>query len=94
MSTCKGTFYGGRLYRFGFLDTLLNREIIKADKDIASFAATYPNTLDEIELELSFEHMKLIYIREIKLHRLNFSLRLSAIWFAVGLCAFAYLKAY
>ncbi|GIA88561.1 hypothetical protein VCSRO41_1040 [Vibrio cholerae] len=93
-STCKGTFYGGRLYRFGFLDTLLNREIIKADKDIASFAATYPNTLDEIELELSFEHMKLIYIREIKLHRLNFSLRLSAIWFAVGLCAFAYLKAY
>lgn len=92
-SNCKGTFYGGKLYRFGVVDTLLNREKIKADKDIASFAATYPDTSDGIELELSFEHMKLIYIREIKLHRLNFSLRLSAIWFAVGLCAFAYLKA-
>ncbi|EHK9576328.1 MULTISPECIES: hypothetical protein [Vibrio] len=91
-SACKGTFYSGGLYRFGFLDSLLNREFIKADKDIASFAATYPDTPDDIELELSFEHMKLIYIREIKLHRLNFSLRLSAIWFAVGLCAFIYLK--
>ncbi|MEZ8141908.1 hypothetical protein [Enterovibrio sp. FF113] len=60
-------------------------------KDIANVAATYPDTADGIELELSFEHMKLIYIRDIKLHRLNFSLAVSAIWFAVGLCAFIYL---
>ncbi|EKA7371671.1 hypothetical protein OL330_000860 [Vibrio parahaemolyticus] len=92
-STCKGAFYGARLYRFGFLDSLLNREVIKADKDIASFAETYPDTPDGIELELSFEHMKLIYIREIKMHRLDFSLKIAALWFILGICAFLYLKA-
>ncbi|EMI4223263.1 hypothetical protein V6439_002377 [Vibrio parahaemolyticus] len=92
-STCHGAFYGGGLYRFGFLDSLLNREMIKASKDIASFSATYPDTPDEIELELSFEHMKLIYIREIKMHRLDFSLKITGLWFILGICAFLYLKA-
>ncbi|WP_419239315.1 hypothetical protein [Photobacterium leiognathi] len=91
-SACEGTFYRGGLYSFKCLDSLLNRDVIKANIDMTSFAATYPDTPDDIELELSFEHMKLIYIREIKLHRLNFSLWLSAIWFVAGLCAFFYLK--
>ncbi|WP_394230551.1 hypothetical protein [Shewanella colwelliana] len=91
-NTCKGSFYSGGLYRFGFLDSLLNREIIKADKDVANFALSYPDSTDKIELELSFEHMKLIYIREIKLHRLNFSLKVSALWLAFAVCVFLYLK--
>ena len=91
-SSCKGSFYSGGLYSFGFLDSLLNRDLVKASKDVANFAQSYPDTPDEIELELSFEHMKLIYIREIKLHRLNFALKVSAIWFAFGMCAFLYLK--
>lgn len=93
-NTCKGSFYSGGLYRFGFLDSLLNREVIKADKDVANFSLSYPNSPDEIELELSFEHMKLIYIREIKLHRLNFSLKVSAFWFVFGVGAFIYLKSF
>lgn len=89
---CKGSFYNGGLYCFGFLDSFLNREIVKADKDVANFALSYPDSSENIELELSFEHMKLIYIREIKLHRLNFSLRVSALWFVFGICFFIYLK--
>lgn len=91
-STCKGSFYSGGLYSFGFLDSLLNRDLVKANKDVANFSQSYPDSPDDIELELSFEHMKLIYIREIKLHRLNFALKVSAIWFAFGMCAFLYLK--
>ncbi|MEZ9873423.1 hypothetical protein AB4501_07455 [Vibrio sp. 10N.222.55.E8] len=91
-STCKGSFYSGGLYRFGFLDSLLNRGVIKANKDVANFAQSYPDTPDEIELELSFEHMKLIYIREIKLHRLKFAMNISAVCFMLWTCAFLYIK--
>lgn len=90
--TCKGAFYGAKLYDFSFLDSFLNRKLVKGNKDIANFALAYPDSVDEIEQELSFEHMKLIYIREIKLHRLDFSLKLSAVWLAVGGCAFICLK--
>lgn len=89
---CKGAFYGGGLYHFSFVDSLLNREIIKANKDVTSFTMSYPESSDAIDLELSFEHMKLIYIREIKLHRLNYALIIAAFWFVFGICAFIYLK--
>lgn len=90
--TCKGAFYGTKLYDFGFWDSFLNRKVVKAKKDITNFASAYPSSEQDIELELSFEHMKLIYIREIKLHRLQFALRLSATWFVIGMCAFIYFK--
>lgn len=90
---CKGSFYSGGLYTFAILDFFLNRSIIKANKDITNFALTYPCSVEKIEQELSFEHMKLVYIREIKLHRLNFSLKISMLWFAFGFCAFLYLNA-
>ncbi|MBI6550760.1 hypothetical protein [Xenorhabdus lircayensis] len=91
-NTCKGSFYGVGLYRFGILDSLLNRSIIKANKDISNFVLAYPSSNDEIEQELSFEHMKLIYIRDIKLHRLNFSLKISVLWLIFGLGLFLYIK--
>lgn len=89
---CKGTFYGAKLYKLCFLDSFFNRNVVKANKDIISFTSIYPSLEDDIELELSFEHMKLIYIREIKLYRLKFALRLSVIWFVLGVCAFIYCK--
>ncbi|HGM9887119.1 TPA: hypothetical protein ACKRET_001087 [Proteus mirabilis] len=91
-NTCEGAFYGPQLYDFSFLDSFLNRDLIKANKDITNFASVYPTTTGNIELELSFEHMKLIYIREIKLHRLRFALKLSTFWFLLGACIFIYLK--
>lgn len=84
-SGCKGAFYGGGLYEFGWLDVVLNRSIVKAGKDVASFSRDYPVTENEIESELSFEHMKLIYIREIKLHRFKCSMRIATMWLLLGL---------
>ena len=79
-----GSFYAGGLYKIGLLDVFLNREVIKASKDPASFLATVPNDAAAIENELAFEHMKLVYIREMKLNRLSWGLRFAFIWFVLG----------
>ena len=88
-----GSFYGGGLYRFSFIDSLFNRDIIKAEKDSGSFYDLLPDSEREIENELMFEHMKIIYIREIKLHRLKYAYRFSIAWFLVGLTAYLLSKA-
>lgn len=88
----KGVYYGGGLFEFGFLDVFLNRSIIKANKDVANFSLNYPCNEEEIVLELSFEHMKLIYIREIKLHRFKHSMTIATTWLLLGLGIYFYSK--
>ncbi len=88
----KGSFYGGGLYSFSFIDTFLNREIIKAKKDVASFSKDYPDTKDGFIEELTFEHIKLIYIREIKLFRLSIAIKAAQLWFLVGLAIYVLSK--
>jgi len=92
-SEYKGIFYGGGLFRFGWLDVLLNRSVIKANKDVAAFSQTYPDNENEIVSELSFEHMKLIYIREIKLYRFASSLKIAFVWLVMGIAIYLYSKA-
>ena len=84
----KGSFYGGNLYNFGFLDCLLNRSIIKANKDVSTFELDIPESKNEIEIELIFEQMKLIYIRDAKLHRLKWGINFSVLWFVLGLISY------
>lgn len=87
-SNCKGTFYGGGLYTLSIVDVFLNRDIIKALQDPKSFAAKLPANDAEIEVELVFEQMKLAYIRDVKLNRLNWGLRFSLIWLVLGISIF------
>lgn len=84
----KGSFYGGGLYQFSFIDSLINRSIIKANKDVLRIESEYPDSKDAITTELSYEHMKLIYIREIKLFRLNFALKTSLLWLLTGISVY------
>lgn len=79
-----GAFYAGGLYSLGVVDVFLNRSIIKASADPRSFAARIPDNAEGIEHELVFEQMKLAYIRDVKLNRLNWGLRFSLLWFALG----------
>lgn len=83
-----GSFYSGGLYKMGLLDVFLNRDVIKASKDPASFLALVPNDAASIEKELAFEHMKLVYIREVKLIRLGWGLRFALIWLMLGIGIF------
>jgi hypothetical protein len=91
-SEYKGIFYGNGLFKFGWLDVLFNRSVIKADKDVSTFSLAYPSDEKEIISELSFEHMKLIYIREVKLHRFKYSLRFAFIWLILGMGIYLFSK--
>jgi hypothetical protein len=83
-----GSFYAGGLYEFGVLDVFLNRSVIKASTDPQNFAEKIPTTVAEIESELVFEQMKLAYIRDVKVHRLNWGLQFSSVWFGLGIGIF------
>ncbi|RIZ67614.1 MAG: hypothetical protein D0528_11275 [Methylococcales bacterium] len=93
-SHCQGVFYGGGLYQFGFLDSVLNREMVRASNDITSFLARIPDARINIQSELAFEQMKLIYIRDIKLHRLRVGITSAQIWFCIGFLSFVLSKIY
>lgn len=84
----KGSFYSGGLFEFGLLDSVLNRKIIKSSKDFQSFLNDTPNTEDEINKELAFEQVKLIYIRDIKIYRLNIAYRLASLWLTLSAISF------
>jgi hypothetical protein len=79
-----GAFYAGGLYSLKILDVFMNRKIVKSSTDPRSFAARIPNNVEGIEQELIFELMKIAYIRDIKLNRLNWGLRFSLLWFTLG----------
>ena len=87
-----GSFYGGGLFDFGWSDTLLNRSVIKANKDVVTFSQRYPNSADELISELTFEHMKLVYIRDLKLFRFKASLWLASAWVLIGIGIYFYSK--
>jgi hypothetical protein len=91
-NSATGVFFAGGLYPLGILDAFFNRSVIRASKKSDAFAGQLPSTLDEVVNELTFEHMKLVYIREIKLKRLYWGLRLSEIWLGLGIAIYLYSK--
>ncbi|MDD5052501.1 MAG: hypothetical protein PHO27_07205 [Sulfuricurvum sp.] len=88
----KGSFFGAYLYRFGWRDLILNRTKNKAIKKVSQFLCDYPDSADSIALELTFEHMKLIYIRDMKLFRLNIALKIGFAWLSLGIGIYIFSK--
>ena len=84
-SRFKGAYYGGKLYKMGFIDVFLNRDILKASKDVDGHYVDFPEQDIDIAKELIFEQMKLAYIRDIKICRFNFSIQATYLWFSFGL---------
>ena len=73
----KGSFYGSGCYHFGAPDIFLNRETIKANKDVVEFSNDYPSGLEDIVRELAFEHLQLVYVKDIRFYRLKIAFNLS-----------------
>ncbi len=89
---CSGCFYGADLYDFTLRNTLLNTESNKSRKDVIAFSNDYPTSQKDICTALSFEHMKLIYIRDIKLYRLDASLKITVIFVFLGIITYILTK--
>lgn len=81
----KGTFYADGLFKIGILDVFFNRDSVAASKDPKAFSQTLPKNKTEIESELIYEQMKLIYIRDTKILRFNWGLRFAFVWLVLGI---------
>lgn len=78
-------YYGEGLYKKDLRDVFLNRSNLKSIKNVDAHYADFPDNDEDIVKELVFEQMKLIYIRELKIIRFNYSLYATYIWFTFGL---------
>lgn len=88
-----GIFYSGGLYNLFFADVFSNREVIKANVDLGTFTKKFSLPEEELIDELIFERMKISYIRDIKIHRLNFGLAFTLMWMLAGISLFLIIKA-
>lgn len=78
-----GVFYSGGLFRPTFLDAFQNRPLI-AKKQLHQQLEDFPDSVEEINKELVFEHAKLVYIRSIKMNRMKYAFIFGIAWVFCG----------
>jgi len=83
-----GSFFSGDLYRLGVVDAFANRNT-KARRTVKEEVGSLPDTEEKIVEELTFEKMKLAYIRSIKSKRANTAIFLTVSWLSASLVSFA-----
>lgn len=87
-----GSFYSAGIFDLREADAFINLKQTVSSLSFADFINKYPSKIEDIIKELAFEHMKLIYIRDIKNHRLHSSIQISILWFITGLFTFLIVK--
>lgn len=86
--SAKGSFYRGGLYKVELIDSFANRTSVQSTISLQNAISQLPSTDDEFENELTFEQMKVIYIREIKIKRFTTAFYISIVWLAVASSSF------
>lgn len=86
---CTGSLYGPGLFTFSPIDAILNRRSVISKVDPVKHIQSMPATPTDIEREMAFEHLKLIYIRDIKLLRLQWGFRFTGVAVAIGTLLYA-----
>lgn len=81
-----GVFYGADLYKVGM--NIFPSSSVVALKTLDEEIARIPSSVDAIKRELTFEKMKLAYIREVKLSRSNFAICAVFIWLSLSFICF------
>jgi hypothetical protein len=78
-----GCFYGHDLFTFNFFDVFLNFRN-NAKRNVDKECDLLPTNEEDVIKELVFEKIKLAYIRDIKMKRINFCILLTFIWIVFG----------
>ena len=78
-----GIFYAATLFKLRFIDAFFNRRI-ESEYESHAHLEAIPETQAEIQSELALEHMKLVFIRCIKLHRVRYAYLFCRAWIALG----------
>jgi hypothetical protein len=86
-----GYFYSSNLYKTNLLDALFNRKKLTSERTLPEYLNQRPLTTIDILKELSFEKMKLAYIRNIKLTRQIYSFKFTVVWVVLGISIYIFL---
>jgi hypothetical protein len=78
-----GIFYSGGLFQPNFWAANF-KCFSKAHRQIQHQLGQLPSSAEDLIKELTFEHMKLIYIRTIKLKRLGYTFDYGKAWIFIG----------
>jgi hypothetical protein len=78
-----GVFYSGGLFQPGFWAASF-KCFTKSKKQIQHQLDQLPASTENLVKELTFEHMKLVYIRTIKMKRLGYAFDLGRAWILIG----------
>ena len=85
----KGYYYGGGVFQFNLINGFVRTDI-RASRTIQSYEDELNDQNFPFLRELIFEHLKLIYIRDLKLYRLKFSVTLIACLIIIGSISFLF----
>ncbi len=83
--TPHGSFYSGGLFRFSFLDIFINLQR-RSKTTLESHITNFPKVNAELVAELTFEQMKLAYIRDVKGFRQTAAFACAIAWIIFGAC--------
>ncbi len=78
-----GVFYGASIFPLSTIDYFFNFPI-KSKNNINDYVNIIPADEEELVQELTFEKMKLNYIRDIKIHRSSLLFKATYFWLLFG----------
>lgn len=79
----RGSFFASKLFATCFVDTFVNRNISSVQQHHQHLADA-PKTDEEVAGELAYEHMKLAYIKSVKMVRSRYAFAFCKCWLIAG----------
>ncbi|RZG73555.1 hypothetical protein EXE10_00215 [Acinetobacter sp. WCHAc060033] len=85
----KGHYYGGGTFKFNLINGFFRTDI-RANQTVQNYSDELDKANFPFVKELAFEHLKLIYVRDLKLFRLKFAVVLIACLIVIGSVSFLF----
>lgn len=79
----KSAFYNGNVFQLNIL-SLVNSRLVKVRKNLREKTSSLPSDMSKLIYVLSLESMKLSYIREVKIYRINICMYATLVWIFLG----------